>query len=182
MNWRLVFSRMLLPTAVLTFHFLVPVSASDAPVGTVLGFVVGAVCLAAVAGAVFNEVRQAAKRLRAVHLLLAFELVLVIFSFGYFLLTVQQPGQFNGLTTRLDALYFSMTTMSTVGYGDIHAEGQLARLLVTVQLVFNLVFVASLVSLFQDQIRRGGAREWLRPRPSGSTQEPPVEDEARRHP
>ena len=109
-------------------------------------------------------------------------LVLVIFSFGYFLLTVQQPGQFNGLTTRLDALYFSMTTMSTVGYGDIHAEGQLARLLVTVQLVFNLVFVASLVSLFQDQIRRGGAREWLRPRPSGSTQEPPVEDEARRHP
>lgn len=173
-------SRLLLPVAVLTFYFLVPVGASDAPVGTALGFVVGAVCLVAIAGTVFNEVRQAAKRLRPVHLLLAFELVLVIFSLGYYLLTVQQPEQFSGLSTRLDALYFSMTTMSTVGYGDIHAQGQLARLLVTVQLVFNLVFVASLVSLFQDQIRRRGAREWLRSTSTDSTPEPPVDDDGAR--
>lgn len=168
------------PTGASTFYFLVPVGASDAPVGTALGFVVGAVCLVAIAGTVFNEVRQAAKRLRPVHLLLAFELVLVIFSLGYYLLTVQQPEQFSGLSTRLDALYFSMTTMSTVGHGDIHAQGQLARLLVTVQLVFNLVFVASLVSLFQDQIRRRGAREWLRSTSTGSTPEPPVDDDGAR--
>ena len=83
---------------------------------------------------------------------------------------------------RLDALYFSMTTMSTVGYGDIHAQGQLARLLVTVQLVFNLVFVASLVSLIQDQIRQRGAREWLRSTSTDSTPEPPVDDDGPRCP
>lgn len=103
-----------------------------------------------------------------------------IFSLGYYLLAVQQPEQFSGLSTRLDALYFSMTTMSTVGYGDIHAQGQLARLLVTVQLVFNLVFVASLVSLIQDQIRQRGAREWLRSTSTDSTPEPPVDDDGPR--
>ena len=35
--------------------------------------------------------------------------------------------------------------MATVGYGDVHAEGQMARALVCVLIVFNVVVVASLV-------------------------------------
>lgn len=169
-------SRIVLPIAVLTFYFLMPVGARDAPVGTALGLLVGLVSLVAVAGVVFNELRQAEKHLRPVHLLLAFELVLVIFSSAYYLLAMQRPGEFSGLNTRLDALYFSMTTMSTVGYGDITASGQIGRALVTVQLVFNLIFVAALVALVQDQIRRGEIRRWPRPRTfrgAESTPEPP---------
>lgn len=102
-----------------------------------------------------------------------------IFSLGYYLLAVQQPEQFSGLSTRLDALYFSMTTMSTVGYGDIHA-GSARPPAGDGQLVFNLVFVASLVSLIQDQIRQRGAREWLRSTSTDSTPEPPVDDDGPR--
>jgi len=79
----------------------------------------------------------------------------VISSLGYYLLAHYNPAEFIGLTTRLDALYFSMTTMTTVGYGDISASGQLARLLVTLQLAFNLVFIAALFGLLKDQVSRG---------------------------
>lgn len=48
--------------------------------------------------------------------------------------------------------------MSTVGYGDISATGQLGRLVVAVQLGFNLVFVAALVGLFQDGLKMRAQR------------------------
>jgi voltage-gated potassium channel len=148
-------SRLLPPVAILLFYFLVPVSPGDAPVGELIGLAIGVASVAAVAWVIFSETRRANKRLKPIHLLLAFELVLVVFSLGYYLLATSHPDQFVGLHTRLDALYFSLTTMSTVGYGDIHAAGQAARTIVTVQLAFNLVFIASLVALLQDQVRRG---------------------------
>jgi voltage-gated potassium channel len=148
-------SRWVPPVAILLFYFLVPVSARDAPVGDVIGISVGIASVAAVAWVIFSEARRADKRLKPIHLLLAFELVLVIFSLGYYILATSHPTEFVGLDTRLDALYFSLATMSTVGYGDVHAAGQIARTIVTVQLAFNLVFIASLVALLQDQVRRG---------------------------
>lgn len=62
------------------------------------------------------------------------------------------PGQFVGLETRTDALYF---TMATIGYGDIHATGQLARILVIVAIVFQLVFLTTLMSTIARRLRRG---------------------------
>ena len=38
--------------------------------------------------------------------------------------------------------------MATVGYGDVHAEGQVARALVCVLIIFNVVVVASLVRAY----------------------------------
>ena len=50
--------------------------------------------------------------------------------------------------------------MTTVGYGDIHAEGQLARALVCVLLVFNVVVVASLIRLYTTgRTGAGNARD-----------------------
>lgn len=62
------------------------------------------------------------------------------------------PGQFVGLETRTDALYFTIVTMATIGYGDIHATGQLARILV---IVFQLVFPTTLMSTIARRLRRG---------------------------
>ncbi len=36
-----------------------------------------------------------------------------------------------------------MTTLLTIGYGDIHAAGQAARALVLVQMVFNVAILAT---------------------------------------
>ena len=55
--------------------------------------------------------------------------------------------QFNGLRTKVDALYFAVATLCTVGYGDITPVGQVARAVVIAQMVFNLVIVTSAVSI-----------------------------------
>ena len=57
-----------------------------------------------------------------------------------------------------DALYFTIVTMATVGYGDVHAEGQVARALVIGLIVFDVVIVASLVRVI-PQLRRERRRE-----------------------
>lgn len=87
-------------------------------------------------------------------------LVVVAFASTYFMLDRSDPGQVAGLSTRLDALYFTLTTLVTVGYGDIYPEGQAARAIACLQFVFNAVFVVGLVRamLYQAQIRRALGR------------------------
>lgn len=156
MKWSSKLNRLLLPVAVLVFYFAVPFGTDDAPVGTLLGLLLGAASLVAVAVAVYREVRWARRKLLPIHLLLAFELVLVAFALVYYLVAVDNPAEFVTLNTRLDALYFSLTTMATVGYGDVSAAGQAARALVTFQLAFNLVFVGTLLNLMRDRLQPGG--------------------------
>jgi voltage-gated potassium channel len=52
-----------------------------------------------------------------------------------------------------------MTTLLTIGFGDIHAAGQVARVLVLVQMVFNVVIIATAASTITTRIRtRAGVR------------------------
>ena len=82
--------------------------------------------------------------------MLAMMLILLVMaaSLTFFLLNQISPDEVTGLETRTDALYFTLSTMATVGYGDVHAEGQVARALVCVLIVFNVVVVASLVRAY----------------------------------
>ncbi len=75
------------------------------------------------------------------------------FSLGYLVLA-DHHGQFAGLDTRADALYFTLSTLATVGYGDVHAVGQVARIAVTGQILFNLVFVGAAVSVLGSAVQR----------------------------
>lgn len=67
----------------------------------------------------------------------------VVFAFIDYLLAVGYPGEFADLATKTDALYFAVTTLATVGFGDIHAAGQAARAVVTVQQLYNLAVIAT---------------------------------------
>jgi voltage-gated potassium channel len=80
------------------------------------------------------------------------EIVACAFSLVYYAIAVYDPDQMVGVRTRLDALYFTMSTMSTVGYGDVHAVSQLARGVVVVHLTFNLVFLGVLARLLQRRL------------------------------
>jgi hypothetical protein len=136
----------------LLIYFLVPYDADRAPVGVVFGVAASLVGIAADAVAVARLAFGDHERLKAVHLVLAIEAVVMTFSFAYYLLATSGTDEFAGLRTRLDALYFSFTTTTTVGFGDIHATGQTARALVTLQLAFNLVFVAGVAGLLRDRV------------------------------
>ncbi len=49
--------------------------------------------------------------------------------------------------TRIDAVYFTLTTLSTAGFGDIAPKSQPARLLVSSQIGVDLVFLVLLAGI-----------------------------------
>jgi voltage-gated potassium channel len=74
-------------------------------------------------------------------------LLVLAFASLYFVIGTEVDGQINGIRTKTDALYFTVTTLSTVGFGDITAIGQGARALVTANMLANLVVLAFSVRL-----------------------------------
>ncbi|QBR91249.1 potassium channel family protein [Nocardioides euryhalodurans] len=141
-----------IPLAVLVLYFVLPVDPDEAPLGVLTGLMVSGGALAAVVRVIALEARGSERRLSGWHLVVVLEIALVAFSFAYFLIETRDPDQFSGLATRLDALYFATATVATVGYGDVHATGQVARGFVTLNMVFNLVFIAAVVNLAKERL------------------------------
>jgi len=73
-------------------------------------------------------------------------LVIVGFAGSYYSISIYSDG-FPAIHTRLDALYFTVVTLGTVGYGDIAPVSQSARALVTFQILVNLSLIATLIRL-----------------------------------
>ncbi|WP_323375404.1 potassium channel family protein [Streptomyces alkaliterrae] len=81
-------------------------------------------------------------RLRAVQAFTAVvTLFLLLFAAGYFMLSDADTAAFTEPLTRTDALYFALTTFATVGYGDIAAVSQPARIAAMLQMAFGLLLV-----------------------------------------
>ena len=80
-------------------------------------------------------------------------LYLLLFSTTYFLIERSLPSSFTEPLTRTDALYFSATVFTTVGFGDISAKSQAARLLVTGQMMLDLVLLGLVVKLFLGAVK-----------------------------
>lgn len=84
--------------------------------------------------------------LRALLIIIVFFVTFVlVVAYIYLSLETRSPGQVPGIATHVDALYFTVTIITTVGFGDITPTGQVARVVATVQMVFTLVFVGALV-------------------------------------
>jgi voltage-gated potassium channel len=132
----------------LIIFYTVPVSAQESTGRVAISVLLTLIGVAALAWAIVEQVRrQLHNRSEDIHtLLMLLPLVAMVFALGFFVLEEHSPGQLSGVSTRTDALYFTLSTLTTVGYGDVHAEGQLARGMVILQLVFNAVFVAAAVS------------------------------------
>ncbi|HEV7757612.1 MAG TPA: potassium channel family protein [Acidimicrobiales bacterium] len=126
-----------------------------------LGALVGAALLVAMGPLTVRRVRSVLRSDRpgleaAAALVLLLAMLVVGFAAVYFAMDRDQ-GQFSGLRTRIDAVYFTVTTLSTVGFGDITATSQAARLVVTAQILFDVAFVGVAVRVFVGAARRGRA-------------------------
>lgn len=78
--------------------------------------------------------------------------VVVFFSLTYYLIERNSPGQFVDLESRTDALYYTVVTLGTVGYGDVHAAGQAARAVTMLQITFDLVVIGVLFAVASAQV------------------------------
>ncbi|MFF2993122.1 potassium channel family protein [Streptomyces sp. NPDC057950] len=106
-------------------------------------------------------IRSPHPRLKAVEALAAtLVLFLVLFASAYYLLDRSAPGSFTEPLSRTDALYFTLTTFSTVGFGDIAARSETGRVMTMLQMAGGLVLVGFaarvLASAVQAGLRRRG--------------------------
>lgn len=117
----------------------------DRPLGRGTGLMLVAT-LALFAALVAVQVRAILRsprpRLRAIQaLIIGVPLLIVAFAATYCTVDGQQPGSFSESLNRTDGLYFTVTVFATVGFGDISPVTQLARVLVTVQMLTGLLTV-----------------------------------------
>jgi hypothetical protein len=82
----------------------------------------------------------------------------------YYVLPLDEP--WNGDTavsftqplTRTDALYFSVTAFSTVGFGDITARSEAARVVLIVQMLGDLALLGAGARVLLEAVSRGRQR------------------------
>ncbi len=91
---------------------------------------------------------------------------LVGFAWIYLTMARSDPASFGAALSRTSSLYFTVTVFSTVGFGDIAAKTDTARLVVTVQMVADLAIVFIVIRLIIGATSRGLARKG---EPSGET-------------
>lgn len=130
-------------------YFAVPVQADGNLALRVSATVLG---LALTVALIAREIRRVAHS-PLWGLALALVTGVLAFAMADYLVAVSKPGEFADLNTRVDALYFAVTTLATVGFGDIHAQSQAARVLVTIQMAFNILVLATGGSVLLNQIR-----------------------------
>ena len=95
-------------------------------------------------------------RIRAAEtLVVGIPLLLVVFASVYFLIGKAQVDSFSEAMSKTDAMYFTVTVFSTVGFGDITAKSELARTLVTIQMLFNLAVFGLVAKLIFGAVEMG---------------------------
>jgi voltage-gated potassium channel len=81
-------------------------------------------------------------------------LFLILFASAYFTMAGASPANFSSHSlTRTDALYFTVTVFATVGFGDITAVSQSARLVVTAQMLLDLLALGLVVRAFVGTVQ-----------------------------
>jgi hypothetical protein len=63
-------------------------------------------------------------------------------------------SNFTAPLTRTDALYFTVTIFSTVGFGDISARAEGARLVVTAQMILDLIILGAGAKIILGTVQR----------------------------
>ncbi len=150
---------LLVATALVVGYFVLPLSSSlaaDTIVELVAGLAALAVLLTWQVRSILRSPYPAAKGLGAI--VVSAPLFLLLFAATYFLMGDADQGNFSEPLTRMDSLYFTVTVFATVGFGDITAVTQPARVVTTVQMVTGLVLVGLIARVILAAVQEGRSR------------------------
>ena len=86
-------------------------------------------------------------------------LFVLLFASTYIVMAAMSAGSFSQPLTRTNALYFTVTVFATVGFGDITAMTEAARLVVTVQMLIDLVILGLGARVIFGAVSRGRQRQ-----------------------
>lgn len=101
-------------------------------------------------------VRSDRPRLRGAEALAtSFSLFVLLFATVYYLMERNQPAAFTEPLTRTDALYFTVTVLATVGFGDIAPRTEDARVLTMFQMLGDILLIGVAVRVLLGAVRLG---------------------------
>jgi hypothetical protein len=153
---RAVLRGLLVTTVLVVLYYLLPL---DRPLdtGTVVRLLIG---LLVFVGVTVWQVRAITGSrypgLRAAQALgVIVPLYLLLFASTYFLMERASAANFTQPLTRTDALYFSVTVFTTVGFGDIAAKSETARVVLIVQMLADLALLGAGARVLLGAVRRG---------------------------
>jgi GNAT superfamily N-acetyltransferase len=128
--------------AFVTAYYLLPLDTSVAWAAITI-LVAGLVVLVVlIALSVRSILRSPFPALRAIEALaITVPLFLLLFASAYVVMDQMARASFGQPLTHTDALYFTVTVFTTVGFGDITARTEPARVLVTIQMIMDLVII-----------------------------------------
>jgi voltage-gated potassium channel len=154
-------------TALVAIYYLLPLDDSSAAAAVTILVTGLVVFIALVAAQVRSIIRSPFPGLRAVEALAtSVPLFLLLFAATYVVMATMSAGNFGGRLTHTDGLYFTVTVFTTVGFGDITAHTQAARLVVTGQMIADLVILGLAIKTIVGAVSR--ARQ-----PADTTSTPP---------
>ena len=157
--------------ALLAIYYLLPLDRSSTWAAVTMLAIGLVVFIGLVAVQIRSIVTSPFPGLRAVEALgTSLPLFLLLFASTYVVLDTITASTFSEPLTRTDALYFSVTVFTTVGFGDITAKTEAARLVVTGQMITDLVVIGIGVRVIVAAVRRGHQQ-----RPAGAVAAQPNE-------
>jgi hypothetical protein len=128
--------------------------------GTLIEFVLAlAVVGAVVAWQVRNILTSGFPRLRAVQTVaVGLPMLLLVFASVYVQIDTNQPNSFTEALSKTDALYFTVSVFSTVGFGDIAPTSELARIVTMTQMLTGLIVLGLVARIVVGAVQTAVAR------------------------
>jgi voltage-gated potassium channel len=121
--------------------------------------VVGVALAAALAWQLRSIMKSDTPRLQAVETAaIGLPFLLLCYAMLYALLSFNEPASFTQQLGRTDALYFTMTVFSTIGFGDIAPVTEVARIVTMTQMVAGLVAVGIVAKLLVGAVNAANER------------------------
>src|ERR1022692_4161673 len=146
-------------TVLVVLYYALPLDApwnGDPAVRILIGLLVFAGITAWQVRTIAGSRYPGVKAFEALGLIVPFYLLL--FASTYFVMERASAASFTQPLTRTDALYFSVTVFSTVGFGDITAKSEAARVVLIVQMLGDLALLGAGARVLLAAVRRGQQR------------------------
>lgn len=146
----------LLTIVMVTAYYCLPIDSPPCALSS-LELVGGLAAVAALVACRIRVIRRVPlRRLQALEAFaLAVPTFLLLYATAYFSIERSSVTSFNERLSRSDALYFTVSVFSSVGFGDIVPRSQPARLVVTTQMICDLALLGAAARFVLDAVRDG---------------------------